>query len=76
MGMNAKDVPCTIGSPAPTGPRVSVCSSVATPANSIDIWIRYSSSGKSGEFDPNPKPAAPAMMMAGVTLDTNIASTC
>ena len=32
--------------------------------------------GKSGEFDPNPKPAAPATMIAGVTLLTNMASTC
>ncbi len=32
--------------------------------------------GKSGEFEPKPKPAAPATMMAGVTLLTNMASTC
>jgi hypothetical protein len=57
-------------------PNVIVCSKVATPANSIDIWIRYRSSGKSGEFDPNPNPAAPATMIAGVTFETNIASTC
>ena len=49
---------------------------VAMPANSIDIWIRYRSSGKSGLLEPKPNPAAPATMMAGVTLETNIASTC
>ena len=32
--------------------------------------------GKSAEFDPKPNPAAPAMMIAGVTLLMNIASTC
>ena len=32
--------------------------------------------GKSGEFEPKPNPAAPAMMIAGVTLLMNIASTC
>jgi hypothetical protein len=32
--------------------------------------------GKSGELDPKPKPAAPATMIAGVTFETNIASTC
>ena len=39
MGMNAKLVPCTIGSRAPTGPKPIVWINVATPANSIDIWI-------------------------------------
>ena len=76
IGRNAKLVPWTIGSAAPTGPIVTVCSNVATPAKSIDIWIRYSSSGKSGELEPKPNPAAPARMIAGVTLDTNIAMTC
>ena len=76
IGRKAKDVPCTIGSRAPTGPAPTVCSSVASPANSIDIWMRYRSSGKSGLSEPKPKPAAPATMIAGVTLETNIASTC
>ena len=76
IGIKANDVPCTMGSAAPTGPMVTVCNSVATPAKSIDIWIRYRSSGKSGEFEPNPNPAAPATMIAGVTFETNIARTC
>ena len=32
--------------------------------------------GKSGEFEPKPKPAAPATMIAGVTLEMNIAIIC
>ena len=32
--------------------------------------------GKSGLFDPKPKPAAPQTMIAGVTLEMNIANTC
>ena len=76
IGRKAKEVPCTIGSAAPTGPSVMVCNRVATPANSIDIWIMYKSAGKSGELEPKPNPAAPATMIAGVTFDTNIASTC
>ena len=40
IGRKANEVPCTMGSPAPTGPSVMVCKSVATPANSIAIWIR------------------------------------
>ena len=39
-GRYAKLVPCTIGSRAPAGPKPIVCSSVAMPANSIDIWMR------------------------------------
>ena len=39
IGRKAKLVPCTIGSAAPTGPMVMVCSKVAMPANSMDIWI-------------------------------------
>ncbi len=39
IGMKAKLVPCTIGRRAPTGPKPIVCSKVATPASSIDIWI-------------------------------------
>ena len=40
IGMKAKLVPCTIGRPAPIGPSVSVWNRVATPAKSIDIWMR------------------------------------
>jgi hypothetical protein len=39
-GRKANEVPCTIGSAAPTRPTVIVCNSVARPAKSIDIWIR------------------------------------
>jgi hypothetical protein len=39
IGTKAKLVPCTIGSRAPTGPMPMVWSSVAIPANRIDIWI-------------------------------------
>jgi hypothetical protein len=39
IGMKAKDVPCTIGRRAPTGPTPMVWNSVATPAKNIDIWI-------------------------------------
>ncbi len=39
-GRNAKLVPWTRGSRAPAGPTPIVWISVATPANSIDIWIR------------------------------------
>jgi len=38
-GTNAKLVPWTIGSRAPTGPMPMVWNRVAMPANSIDIWI-------------------------------------
>jgi hypothetical protein len=38
-GRNAKLVPCTSGSRAPAGPSPIVWSNVATPANTIDIWI-------------------------------------
>jgi len=37
IGMKENDVPCTIGSAAPTGPSVMVCSNVVAPANSIAI---------------------------------------
>lgn len=37
IGMKAKDVPCTMGMRAPTGPKVMVCKSVATSAKNIDI---------------------------------------
>ena len=36
----------------------------------------YEMHGRSPRVEPKPKPAAPAMMIAGVTLDTNIARTC
>ncbi len=39
IGRKAKLVPCTSGRRAPTGPMPIVWSSVAIPANSIDIWI-------------------------------------
>ena len=38
-GKKAKDVPCTMGKRAPTGPKPMVWNSVAMPANSMDIWI-------------------------------------
>ncbi len=67
----AKLVPCMIGRRAPIGPTPTVWNSVATPANSIAIWTRYTVS-----TEPKANPAAPAMMMEGVTFDANIASTC
>ena len=39
-GMKENAVPCMIGNRAPTGPMPIVWNSVATPAPSIDIWIR------------------------------------
>ena len=39
IGMKAKDVPCTMGRRAPTGPIPMDWNSVAMPAKNIDIWI-------------------------------------
>ena len=66
----AKLVLCIIGNQAPSGPIPSVCKSVATPANSIAIWIRYTISAP-----PKAKLAAPATITEGFIFDANIART-
>ena len=71
IGTKAKLVPCITGNRAPTGPKPMVWNRVATPANSIAIWIRNTMSAP-----PNANPAAPATIMEGVTLLANIARTC
>ena len=71
IGTNAKLVPCMTGSRAPTGPKPMVWNKVATPANSIAICTKNTMSAL-----PKEKPAAPAMIIDGVTLLANIASTC
>ena len=70
-GKKAKLVPCITGSLAPIGPIPIVCINVAMPANSIDIWIKKTVSAL-----PNAKPKAPAIIIDGVMLLTNIANTC
>ena len=71
IGTNAKLVPCITGNLAPTGPKPIVWNRVAIPANNIAIWIRKTMSAL-----PKAKPAAPAIMIEGVTLLANIARTC
>ena len=39
IGMNANEVPCTMGRRAPAGPKPIVWIKVAIPAKNIDIWI-------------------------------------
>ena len=71
IGTNAKLVPYITGSLAPTGPNPMVWNTVATPANSIAIWIRKTISAL-----PKAKPAAPAITIDIVPLLANIANTC
>ena len=66
---NVKLIPITIGSLEPIFHTGYNCTRVPIPAIIIQFCIRIALSSL-------PRPAAPARMMIGVMLETNIASTC
>ena len=59
MGMKAKDVPCTMGIRAPTGPKVMVWNSVATPAMNIDNLDHVDQVWKLGRVRPKAEARSP-----------------